>query len=186
MPLCLEFRILKAYKHLLVEKTTICEQFADGSPPVSCRLWKVGRDFAAFKTEGAKSAGHITGAPCSPGCWIPFGFTDGRTSVAVDLKIWSSWSSTTERLGTIIHGRYCVLLSHWHESTVRLLGTVCCWWILHDAKLFAGSASCWQAQSSLVWTTVKNRKCLIALNLFWFLINRCFVKLNLIGPWLQN
>lgn len=35
MPLCLEFRIFKAYKHLLVEKTTIREQFADGSPPVS-------------------------------------------------------------------------------------------------------------------------------------------------------
>ena len=63
MPLCLEFRIFKAYKHLLVGKKTVCEKFADGSPPVSPKLWEVSRDFAAFKTEGAKSAGHIAGAP---------------------------------------------------------------------------------------------------------------------------
>ena len=77
IPLCLEFRIFKAYKHLLVEKQQSVSNLQMVLHLFPADFAEVGRDSAAFKTEGAKSAGHITGAPCSPGCWIPFGFTDG-------------------------------------------------------------------------------------------------------------
>lgn len=69
MPLCLEFRIFKAYKHLLVEKQQSVSNLQMVLHLFPADFAEVGRDFAAFKTKGAKSAGHITGAPCSPG-WL--------------------------------------------------------------------------------------------------------------------